>query len=51
MRRDESDSHVLELAEADPGVDVIDTSELDFEQSIDAVLTVIDRELGGHDGR
>lgn len=51
LRRDESDSHVLELAEADPGVDVVDTSELDFEQSIDAVLTVIDRELGGRHGR
>ena len=49
--RDASDSHVLELAEADPGVDVVDTSDLDFEQSIDAVLTVIDRKLGGRDGR
>lgn len=51
MSRDESDSHVLDLAEKDPGVDVVDTGELDFEQSIDAVLTVIDRKLGGRDGR
>lgn len=49
--RDASDAHVLDLAEADPGVDVVDTSDLDFEQSIDAVLTVIDRKLGGRDGR
>ncbi|WP_345752981.1 (d)CMP kinase [Microbacterium rhizophilus] len=49
--RDESDSHVLDLAEADPGVDVVDSSDLDFEQTIDAVTAVIDRKLGGHDGR
>ncbi|WP_221586289.1 (d)CMP kinase [Microbacterium sp. G2-8] len=51
LRRDASDSHVLDLAEADPGVDVVDTTDRDFEQSIDAVLTVIDRKLGGQDGR
>ncbi|GAB3273724.1 (d)CMP kinase [Microbacterium lacusdiani] len=54
-RRDESDSHVLDLAQADPGVDVVDSTELDFEQTIDAVLTVIDhrinQEHGGRDGR
>ncbi|GGH46018.1 (d)CMP kinase [Microbacterium album] len=53
--RDESDSHVLDLALADPGVDVIDSTELDFEQTIDAVLTVIDRKInpkqGGRNGR
>lgn len=54
-RRDASDSHVLDLAQADPGVDVIDSTELDFEQTIDAVLAVIDRRInqdhGGRDGR
>ncbi|MER7798638.1 (d)CMP kinase [Microbacterium sp. NPDC096154] len=53
--RDESDSHVLDLAHADPGVDVVDSTELDFEQTIDAVLAVIDsrinRKHGGRDGR
>jgi len=51
LSRDASDSHVLDLAEADPGVDVVDTTDLDFEQTIDAVLAVIDHKLGGHDGR
>lgn len=51
LSRDASDSHVLDLAEKDPGVDVVDTGDLDFEQSIDAVLTVIDHRLGGRDGR
>lgn len=45
--RDESDSHVLDLAQADPGVDVVDSTDLDFEQTIDAVLAVIDRKLSG----
>jgi len=54
-RRDASDSHVLDLAQNDPGVDVVDSTHLDFEQSVDAVLAVIDRRitenLGGRDGR
>lgn len=51
LSRDASDGHVLDLAEADPGVQVVDTTDRDFEQSIDAVLAVIDRTLGGRDGR
>ncbi|MBO3664563.1 (d)CMP kinase [Microbacterium stercoris] len=51
LARDASDSHVLDLAEADPGVDVVDSTELDFEQTIEAVIAVIDRKLEAHNGR
>ncbi|MEL5990655.1 (d)CMP kinase [Microbacterium phosphatis] len=51
VARDASDSHVLDLAEADPGVDVVDSTELDFEQTIEAVTAVIDRKLEAHNGR
>lgn len=50
-RRDASDAHTLSLAEGDQGVDVVDTTELDFEQSVAAVREVIERRTGGRDGR
>ncbi|MGF2947644.1 (d)CMP kinase [Microbacterium alcoholitolerans] len=42
-KRDASDSSVVDFLNAAPGVDVVDSTELDFAQTIDAVLAVIDR--------
>lgn len=42
-RRDASDSSVVDFLNAAPGVDVVDSTELDFMQTIDAVLAVIER--------
>ena len=42
-KRDASDSSVVDFLNAAPGVEVVDSTELDFAQTIDAVLTVIDR--------
>lgn len=42
-RRDTSDSAVVDFLTAAEGVEVVDSTELDFEQTIDAVLAVIDR--------
>jgi cytidylate kinase len=50
-RRDASDSQVVDFLNAADGVTVVDTSDLDFDQSVDAVLTVIDEKTGGRDGR
>ncbi|GAA4786035.1 (d)CMP kinase [Microbacterium gilvum] len=50
-RRDASDSEVVNFLDAAPGVDVVDTTDLDFEQSVAAVLAVIDERTGGRDGR
>jgi cytidylate kinase len=50
-KRDASDSAVVDFLTAAPGVQVVDSTELDFEQTVDAVLTVIDRTLGERDGR
>lgn len=46
VRRDEADSTVSNFLEAADGVHVVDTSDLDFQQSVDAVLAIIrhDRE-------
>jgi CMP/dCMP kinase len=41
VRRDRDDSTVSEFTEAADGVVLVDTSELDFEQSVDAVLDVV----------
>ena len=53
-KRDASDSAVVDFLTAAPGVDVVDSTELDFPQTIDAVLTVIERrrgaERGAHNG-
>ncbi|MGI6879646.1 (d)CMP kinase [Microbacterium sp. gxy059] len=51
-RRDASDSQVVDFLTAAEGVSVVDTTELDFDQSVDAVLSVIDEaRQGGRDGR
>ncbi|UNK72045.1 (d)CMP kinase [Microbacterium sp. H1-D42] len=42
-KRDASDSSVVDFLNAAPGVDVVDSTQLDFTQTMDAVLTVIDR--------
>ncbi|WP_309066838.1 (d)CMP kinase [Microbacterium sp.] len=42
-KRDASDSSVVDFLNAAPGVDVVDSTELDFAQTIDAVLSVIAR--------
>ncbi len=42
-RRDASDSAVVDFLTAAPGVDVVDSTHLDFEQTVDAVLDVIRR--------
>jgi len=44
-RRDASDSTVVDFLTAAPGVDVVDSTDLDFDQTVDAVLGVIDRAL------
>ena len=54
-RRDASDSAVVDFLTAAPGVVVVDSSDLDFEQTVDAVLdvvrTVVPTQTGAHDGR
>ena len=44
MRRDADDSTVSDFMEAAEGVTLVDTSDLDFEQSIQALLDVVRRE-------
>ena len=41
VRRDQDDSTVSHFMEAAPGVTLVDTSNLDFRQSVDAVLEVV----------
>jgi cytidylate kinase len=41
VRRDRDDSTVSEFMRAAPGVTLVDTSDLDFEQSVEAVLEVV----------
>lgn len=41
--RDAKDSAVVDFLTAAPGVEVVDSTALDFDQTIDAVLAVIDR--------
>lgn len=48
-KRDASDSTVVDFLNAAPGVDVVDSTELDFAQTVDAVLTVIERRRGTAD--
>ena len=54
-RRDAQDSTVVDFLNAAPGVDVVDSSDLDFAQTVDAVLdvvgTVVPTQTGAHDGR
>jgi cytidylate kinase len=42
-RRDASDSSVVDFLNAAPGVDVVDSTHLDFPQTVAAVLAVIER--------
>ena len=49
-KRDASDSAVVDFLNAAEGVEVVDSTELDFPQTIDAVLTVIERIRGVHHG-
>ena len=41
VRRDRDDSSVSQFMQAAPGVDTVDTSDLDLEQSVQAVLDVV----------
>jgi CMP/dCMP kinase len=50
-RRDASDSAVVDFLTAAPGVEVVDSSDLDFAQTVDAVLAVVARTRGALDGR
>jgi cytidylate kinase len=54
-RRDAQDSAVVDFLTAAPGVDVVDSSHLDFDQTVGAVLDVVATALpaqtGAHDGR
>ena len=45
-RRDASDSTVVDFLTAAPGVEVVDSTDLDFDQTVDAVLGVVDKTLG-----
>lgn len=49
-KRDASDSAVVDFLNAADGVEVVDSTELDFTQTIDAVLAVIERIRGAHHG-
>ena len=40
-RRDASDSQVVDFLSAAPGVEVVDSTDLDLEQTVQAVLAVI----------
>lgn len=48
-RRDASDSSVVDFLSAAPGVEVVDSTDLDFEQTVDAVLGVIGAALAAPD--
>ncbi|MGX1696767.1 (d)CMP kinase [Microbacterium keratanolyticum] len=49
-KRDASDSTVVDFLTAAPGVEVVDSTDLDFAQTIDAVLTVIAQRQGANHG-
>ncbi|MGF6824358.1 cytidylate kinase [Microbacterium sp. ZKA21] len=50
-RRDAADSTVVDFLNAAEGVEVVDSTSLDFPQTIDAVLAVIDRKQGAEHAR
>lgn len=54
-KRDASDSTVVDFLSAAPGVQVVDSTHLDFDQTVDAVIGVIrakqPAQTGAHDGR
>lgn len=53
-KRDASDSAVVDFLTAAPGVEVVDSTHLDFDQTVDAVIGVIrtnvPAQTGAHDG-
>lgn len=49
-KRDASDSTVVDFLNAADGVEVVDSTDLDFSQTIDAVLSVIEQHRGAHRG-
>lgn len=49
-KRDASDSAVVDFLNAADGVEVVDSTDLDFSQTIDAVLSVIEQHRGAHRG-
>jgi CMP/dCMP kinase len=50
-RRDAADSTVADFLTAAPGVEVVDSTDLDFDATVDAVLAVVDRMEGAFDER
>lgn len=50
-RRDAADSKVVDFLTAAPGVTVVDSTDLDFAQTVEAVLDVISAGTGAPDGR
>lgn len=46
VRRDKDDSTVSQFMEAAPGVTLVDTSDLDFQQSVEAVLELVRAQTG-----
>jgi cytidylate kinase len=50
VRRDQDDSTVSEFMQAAPGVTLVDTSDLDFQQSVEAVLAVVRAQVGAPAG-
>jgi CMP/dCMP kinase len=42
-RRDASDSAVVDFMSAAPGVEVVDSTDLDFDQTVAAVLAVVEK--------
>jgi len=50
-KRDASDATVVDFLNAAPGVEVVDSTDLDFAQTVDAVLGVVHEKLENADGR
>ena len=50
-QRDASDARVVDFLNAAPGVTVVDSTELDFAQTVDAVLDVVRAGTGAHRDR
>lgn len=50
VRRDKDDSTVSEFMEAAPGVTLVDTSDLDLQQSVEAVMDVVASQTGRERG-
>ena len=48
--RDLSDQSVVDFVNAAPGVSVLDSGPLTFDETVDAMLSLVDDALGGLDG-